>query len=81
MAANSTSPLGPCSPQTPSEPKLGGCTCVFPASPLLPTPLASLPSFLLGCPQSTDKLYHYFFHRKGSSPCLTGSPGIYLQKA
>ena len=65
MVANSTSPLGPCSPQSPLEPKLGCCTDAFPAPPLLLTLLVCLLFFFL---RSTDKLYHYFFHRKVHLP-------------
>lgn len=64
MVANSTKPLGWCSPQNPPEPTPGCCAHAFPAPPCLLTLLACLPSFLLRCPHSTDKLYHYFFHGK-----------------
>lgn len=68
MVANSTRPLGPCSSQGLPELKLGCCTHAFPAPPLLLTLLVCLLSFHLRCPQSTDKLYHYFFYGKVHLP-------------
>lgn len=72
---NFVSPLGPCSPQSPLEPKLGCCTQTFSPPPLLLTLLACLLSFLR-CPQSTDKLYHYFFHGKIHLPASCTALGF-----